>query len=452
LLKSVSDPSQLKDSDRNIIHVLAVVNTPCSDFFLIQLFLNNGPPIKLPIQEFLNAPLSNPQDDFHSSPFHLMLVNEQRERVELVLNLCEMCVDYKYTIEDKPDAEGKTPFILAAKVLNELAAIRLLRDHHANIDHQDKSGKTALHYACIYGLKDLIDCLVRSGANLSLRDDEGNLALSYLDDKTLTRKNIMDALKSIQINPLRAENARWNMIHTMGPSVLPCYRKKNSGTEFTIAGKKTGQKSGVLAKKGKEAEDFIKKLQNFKRLEFLNSISKRRIPSDESSTRGLEFPVLSKEDRQETVKYITELSEVSLIDHIMKERKQLQQNTQLINLSKVSAYVVTTTEKFDPSLSLDNTQFILQATPDLQELKLPKIVKKDVGEMWEMLKFYFPRTLEQKSNISRKRSYKGPEKQFFTLKNLGQFVKEIQATETESKTQHPHQSKQGLGLEAANNA
>lgn len=58
-----------------------------------------------------------------------------------------------------------------------------------DIDHQDKTGKTLLHYACRKKRKDIIQFLLDNNANPNTQDNEGRMPLHILSIFTNTSKN-----------------------------------------------------------------------------------------------------------------------------------------------------------------------------------------------------------------------------------------------------------------------
>ena len=83
---------------------------------------------------------------------------------------------------DITDTLGNTPLILAAKMQSEKEAMNFIpRTKSAlaerYINASDTSGKTALHYAAAYGLKQLTEILTRAGANINTQDKNGSTPL-----------------------------------------------------------------------------------------------------------------------------------------------------------------------------------------------------------------------------------------------------------------------------------
>ena len=94
--------------------------------------------------------------------------------------------------------DGNSPLIAAAMASGDAGrgVAALLLDAEADIDHQNKEGSTALHYACKNSNVEVARLLLQRGANKNLRDKDGdglqNASDYYL--KNSVRKEEMLAL------------------------------------------------------------------------------------------------------------------------------------------------------------------------------------------------------------------------------------------------------------------
>ncbi|MBO4304910.1 MAG: hypothetical protein J6A21_10030, partial [Lentisphaeria bacterium] len=75
-----------------------------------------------------------------------------------------------------------------------------IRDYHLD-PNKKRNGKTLLHYAAVATRSGvwhtgLVRGLLEMGADPFIRDDEGQLALDYVDAKSEIRKMIRAAMKS----------------------------------------------------------------------------------------------------------------------------------------------------------------------------------------------------------------------------------------------------------------
>jgi uncharacterized protein len=74
------------------------------------------------------------------------------------------------------DSDGRTPLIQAATD-NRLELAKLLLESGANVDAQDRLGKSALHYAAQEYHCEMARLLLASGASVDVQDKHGNTPL-----------------------------------------------------------------------------------------------------------------------------------------------------------------------------------------------------------------------------------------------------------------------------------
>ncbi len=91
---------------------------------------------------------------------------------------------YDYFLEkgvdiDQEDASGNTPFLNAA-YRNDLEIVRHLAPRVKNIDHANKEGKAALTRALEQNTPEVIAFLITEGADIHIKDLEGNRLSYYL--------------------------------------------------------------------------------------------------------------------------------------------------------------------------------------------------------------------------------------------------------------------------------
>ena len=77
---------------------------------------------------------------------------------------------------DLADKAGRTALMYAA-LDGKLPFMRLLLEHHADVNAQDKSGYTALHFAAQDYRPEAVELLCRSGAYVDQPDQFGNTPL-----------------------------------------------------------------------------------------------------------------------------------------------------------------------------------------------------------------------------------------------------------------------------------
>lgn len=142
------------------------------------------------------------------TPLHFALANEQF--IEAINLSC--CSKGKLDCSIK-DCEGKTILIIAAKVLAPPNFMRNFLNNHPNqnLDAQDNSGATALHYACLYGNVKIVEMLIERGADSTIKDNLGLTPLDWVKQKT--PEDLMNCLRSISLEPHRDSKAKDNTLN-----------------------------------------------------------------------------------------------------------------------------------------------------------------------------------------------------------------------------------------------
>ncbi|MFC1604420.1 ankyrin repeat domain-containing protein [Planctomycetota bacterium] len=102
----------------------------------------------------------NRKDEFGLSPLHWAVSVGSRDVTDYLID-----VGANPNVED--DKQGATPLMLAH---DALLAERLI-SKGADVRLKSQTGTTALHIACIFGIKDLAELLIRSGADINARDN-----------------------------------------------------------------------------------------------------------------------------------------------------------------------------------------------------------------------------------------------------------------------------------------
>ena len=85
---------------------------------------------------------------------------------------------------DKKDPQGRTPLMVATTMEPEEFGLKLMRmciKHNANVNHQDRHGRSVLAYACMNGKNKMIQCLLQNACHLlvkNLPDSNGDVPLN----------------------------------------------------------------------------------------------------------------------------------------------------------------------------------------------------------------------------------------------------------------------------------
>lgn len=143
----------------------------------------------------------------YGTALHIYLANENFAGALAFIKLAHK---YQRKINySSKDQEEKTPLIIAAKVMSLEMVKKILSDDKSCVDAQDNQGKTALHFACALGKSDIVEVLIKAGANMNIRDKYGNTPAHYATASILSIKYI---LSSIHIDPDRDCGALKNAI------------------------------------------------------------------------------------------------------------------------------------------------------------------------------------------------------------------------------------------------
>lgn len=103
----------------------------------------------------------------------------------------------KYLINNVKNINSKSSYgtsLMAAVVKNNKVLTKLLIQKKVDVNATDPNGTSALHYAVMFGLEDIIKILVDANADATIKDNRGNSAIDYA--KIKGNKNIIKLLKT----------------------------------------------------------------------------------------------------------------------------------------------------------------------------------------------------------------------------------------------------------------
>ena len=166
--------------------------------------------------------------DGGGSPLHILLANEKGELAcQVFATILEIEKKGDKTILDFSivDREGKSLLILAVKARQWRFVTDLFNHAHVRtqsiINMLDESGRTAVHYAALYGELEIVKLLIAHGAHLNIRDKQG---VSIKGCTGQDAKMVRDTLFSIEIHPDRSISAQVNvMTHYSSPNAMLQY-------------------------------------------------------------------------------------------------------------------------------------------------------------------------------------------------------------------------------------
>lgn len=94
---------------------------------------------------------------------------------------------------DAPDEDARTVLIHAA-AYNNIDLLKWLLEQGANLDHQDRIGYSALHFAGQNMLVEIARLLLENGANPNIQDNHGNSPLWTAVFNSKDEKGVMNLL------------------------------------------------------------------------------------------------------------------------------------------------------------------------------------------------------------------------------------------------------------------
>lgn len=103
----------------------------------------------------------------------------------------------KYLVEHAEDIDSKSGYgtpLMAATVKKNKELVELLLKKGANPNKIDANGSTALHYAVIFNFEEIVELLVNANADSTLKDNREKTAFDYA--KITDNKKIIQLLKS----------------------------------------------------------------------------------------------------------------------------------------------------------------------------------------------------------------------------------------------------------------
>lgn len=92
----------------------------------------------------------------------------------------QQVIDKGYNVNDKAEFLGFSPIIIASWRNTNPEVITLLLKNGANIDDRDEEGRTPLIWACLLNFNpEVITILLKNGADVKAKDVNGQTALDY---------------------------------------------------------------------------------------------------------------------------------------------------------------------------------------------------------------------------------------------------------------------------------
>ena len=196
-----------------------------------------------------------------NTALHLAAISGRDDVIEALVHLNPKILNH----------EGESPLHLAAKldntrVLEEMLNVFNIPGKGLNIDQQNTLGESLLHICAEQGDPETVDMLIKQGADLSLKDTEGDTVLHALALKTVSDPNNKDNLLNVFRTIVHAAPTWWcikkdlncpdehselhNMYKKLAVVYLASYIQNDEGLNLICYATKLG------------AKDFLERLLN----------------------------------------------------------------------------------------------------------------------------------------------------------------------------------------------
>jgi ankyrin repeat protein len=154
---------------------------------ILELLLNYADP------EFVNFKA-------HIDGFNCIFSSAEANRPDCI----QVLKNYGIDLNQKTDPDNKilataTPLAIAS-YYNKFEAAKKLIELGANVNERDANGSTALHIAVIQGHSNIIRLLRNSGADVTIKDNMGNVPAVYCRNRLEIRKLLVNPLLDVLMN------------------------------------------------------------------------------------------------------------------------------------------------------------------------------------------------------------------------------------------------------------
>jgi ankyrin repeat protein len=120
---------------------------------------------------------------------------------------------------DSRNGFGSSALALAAE-RNRKESVELLIEHGANVNFRDNDGNTALILASRNGNADIVKKLLSGGAAVSIAGDNGMTALSYVLERSGTKKDPIYKMLKASLNRPRVVNTEQDLFRSQSASIV----------------------------------------------------------------------------------------------------------------------------------------------------------------------------------------------------------------------------------------
>lgn len=224
LLREVLIPEEKKDCNRVTMLSPRIGKTPTRrEYFHSIIVSQKKGPYKIKIQASATAmlPISPNIADVtfetidSSTRFHKDCADCIVEKIEEELR--KPFSDLVSSMSSQRDPFASTPLILLIRTLQKEYVLNFLKkaadnkkDISRNLNLQDQSGRTALHYASALGIYDIVQALIGAGADQNIVDNNNMTAADLMH--SISNQEVRQILIDLEMHPDRDINAPSNAL------------------------------------------------------------------------------------------------------------------------------------------------------------------------------------------------------------------------------------------------
>ncbi|ANQ08998.1 Uncharacterized protein PCOAH_00034130 [Plasmodium coatneyi] len=142
--------------------------------------------LKFLLENNVNINLTN---KYHQNALHIACLENQEKVVQLLLT-------NNIDVNCKDNINGECPLMICIRTRNEILAHHILNEgKNINYNLTNIHGETSLIYSIFYGLYDIADVLMTRGADVSVRDINGDKSYNVACERVLSHRTCKKVLK-----------------------------------------------------------------------------------------------------------------------------------------------------------------------------------------------------------------------------------------------------------------
>ncbi|KJP85761.1 hypothetical protein AK88_04577 [Plasmodium fragile] len=142
--------------------------------------------LKFLLENNVNINLTN---KYHQNALHIACLENQEKVVQLLLT-------HNIDVNCKDNINGECPLMICIRTRNETLAHHILNEgKNINYNLTNIHGETSLIYSIFYGLYDIADVLMTRGADVSVRDINGDKSYNVACERVLSHRTCKKVLK-----------------------------------------------------------------------------------------------------------------------------------------------------------------------------------------------------------------------------------------------------------------